>query len=62
MIGDNIESDIIGPVELGWDTILVKSGVSKVEHHLATINAEHIEEGVEKYMEREKERKVSELS
>ena len=42
MVGDNIESDIIGPSELGWDTILVKSGVTKDDHHLATINAEHI--------------------
>jgi ribonucleotide monophosphatase NagD (HAD superfamily) len=31
MVGDNVEADIECPVELGWDTILVKTGVNK--HH-----------------------------
>ncbi len=27
MIGDSLESDIKGPKKVGWDTILVKTGV-----------------------------------
>jgi ribonucleotide monophosphatase NagD (HAD superfamily) len=42
MIGDNIESDILGPIDLGWDTILVKTGVHKQDHPHATINSDNI--------------------
>ena len=54
MIGDNIEADILGPAELGWDTILVKTGVDKKEHHVATINADNIWEGVKTYLKTRK--------
>jgi len=30
MIGDNLEVDIEGAHKVGWDTILVKTGVNKV--------------------------------
>jgi ribonucleotide monophosphatase NagD (HAD superfamily) len=49
MIGDNIESDIVGPSKVGWDTILVKTGVAKSDYALATINSGHIYEGIESY-------------
>lgn len=42
MIGDNVEADIVGPHKMGWDTILVKSGVAKEDSEFATINAEDI--------------------
>jgi len=46
MIGDSIESDIIGPSKVGWDTILVKTGVARVDSEIATINADNILDGV----------------
>ena len=53
MIGDNIESDIMCPYDLGWDTILVKTGVHKQDHHEATINCSNILEGVKEYLKRQ---------
>lgn len=50
MIGDNVEADIIGPLELGWDTILVKTGVNKHDHPHSTINSENIFDGVKQYL------------
>jgi ribonucleotide monophosphatase NagD (HAD superfamily) len=50
MIGDNVEADIIGPLELGWDTILVKTGVNKHDHPHSTINSDNILDGVKMYL------------
>ena len=50
MIGDNIDSDIRGPLEIGWDTILVKTGVNKVDFEKSTVNAEDIWSGVRQYL------------
>lgn len=49
MIGDNIQSDIVGPIKVGWDTILVKTGVNKSDYPAATINSDNIYEGIEAY-------------
>lgn len=50
MIGDNLEADIIGPLELGWDTILVLTGVHSQHHPPSTINADNILDGVRQYL------------
>jgi len=34
---------------VGWDTILVKTGVAKTDCPLASINASNILEGIESY-------------
>ena len=49
MIGDNEHSDIIGAYNAGWDSILVRSGVTYHESKIATVNAMGIYEGLEKY-------------
>ena len=51
MVGDNVESDIAGVKELGWDSILVKTGVAKEDYDKATVNAENIWEGISQYLE-----------
>lgn len=50
MIGDNEHSDIIGAFESNWDSILVKTGVAKLDSPIATINAENISEGIQDYL------------
>jgi ribonucleotide monophosphatase NagD (HAD superfamily) len=50
MIGDNEDSDILGAHNSKWDSILVKTGVSKHDSKMATINSENIKEGVLKYL------------
>lgn len=51
MVGDNEGSDILGASQSGWDSIMVKTGVGKHDSKYATINADNILEGVERYLE-----------
>lgn len=50
MIGDNEGSDILGAYNSKWDSILVKTGVTKHDSKMATINCDNIKEGVLKYL------------
>ena len=56
MIGDNIETDITGPYELGWHTILVKTGVAKEDHHQASINCTDVWTGIQRYLKEGEEK------
>jgi ribonucleotide monophosphatase NagD (HAD superfamily) len=46
MIGDNEYTDIVGAYNAGWDSILVRSGVTFHESKIATVNAMSIFEGL----------------
>ena len=50
MVGDNEESDLKGAKAAGWDTILVKTGVTKHDCEFATINADSLHQGIDMYL------------
>ena len=52
MIGDNEQSDIEGAHRIGWESILVKTGVNKGDSEIATINSSDILEGIRVYAQR----------
>lgn len=49
MVGDNEDTDILGAYNYGWDSILVKTGVTKHDSPMATHNCEKLMEGLRKY-------------
>ncbi len=52
MIGDNPETDILGAVEIGWESVLLMTGVHKKRPFVAepTFVAENLLEAVEKIL------------
>lgn len=49
MVGDNESTDILGAHHAGWESILVKSGVTKHDSEIATHNCDTLKEGFAKY-------------
>lgn len=46
MIGDSIDTDIVGAYNYGWKSVLVKSGVSLHETEKANYSCFNLEEAV----------------
>ena len=49
MVGDNEATDIIGAHKAGWESIMVKTGVTKHDSQYATHNCDTLLEGFHKY-------------
>ena len=49
MLGDNEATDIVGAEKVGWDSVLVRTGVTKHESKIATHTVDTLPEALAKY-------------
>lgn len=49
MVGDNEDTDILGAYNYGWESILVKTGVSEEVSEKANYTCDTLLEGLSKY-------------
>ena len=60
MVGDNEATDIIGAHKAGWESIMVKTGVTKHDSQYATHNCDTLLEGFHKYKLTSEKRNLAE--
>lgn len=49
MLGDNEATDIVGANKVGWESVLVRTGVTKHESKIATHTVDTLPEALAKY-------------